>query len=175
MLKRRETVMSEWNRRTHKPATALHAAWGTYLGRLGWEWFVTLTFDEKHRSINKRLADREAFWWVTQLGRLFRKPVGWLYAVEQGSSGRVHVHVLVVGVGVGVSWSTPRAMWRTSNGIAHIQPVDNGRRVVLYTTKQAYKGGDIVLSDTLARYLTQVRTHDMVDLCSELTKVGSEA
>src|SRR5438093_951517 len=101
-------VSDEWERRLRRPAVALHIAWDEFLGHLAWDAFATLTFDPKRvYPVGEEMADREAFWWCGLLGRLFRRPVGWLYAVERSPNGLWHVHALLIGVGSSVSWTAP--------------------------------------------------------------------
>src|SRR5688572_22271899 len=83
-----------------------------------------------------RLADREAFRWCGLLGYMLRKPVAWVYVVERHASGLWHAHVLVAGAGVPAVKGVAAA-WSTRNGRVHVRGVDNRRRAVLYTTKQA--------------------------------------
>jgi len=117
-----------------------------------WQLFVTLTFDSaKVFPVSAALADKEAFWWCGQLGRLQRRAVGWAYATERGRSGVWHAHALVVGVNGGIGRAAP-AMWAERNGHLHVRAVDNATRAALYMSKEAALSGAIVLSDTIDRY-----------------------
>jgi len=143
---------------------SLKQAWADWLGHLPWQLFVTLTFDPKIVfPVTAVHASKEAFWWCGQTARLLRSPVGWLYAVERGRSGQWHAHALLIGtrrqLGCG-----PEAIWRQRNGIIDVRPVYDAARVVLYTTKEAARTGEIVLSDTMRRYLPVTRPHVVVAL-----------
>ena len=58
----------------------------------------------------------------------------------------------------------PASMWEQRNGLFHARPVDDTRRSVLYTTKDAALSGEIVFSDTLRRYCTVPAAVSRVDL-----------
>jgi hypothetical protein len=134
-------------------ACELISAWGNWLGVVPWELFATLTFDPaKVYPVGAVLAGKEAYWWCGQLGRLHRSPVAWAFAVERGRSGLWHAHAVIVGVGFELGPAAP-AMWRQRNGRIQISPVDNTRRVSLYMSKDAAVAGEIVVSDTVARYV----------------------
>lgn len=142
----------DWRARSRVRGEELSAAWGQWLAPVAWQLMVTLTFDPKRVfPVNAALANREAFWWCGQVGRLLRRPVGWLYAVERGRAGAWHAHGLLVGV-PGELGKAPAAMWEQRNGRFHAQPVTGSRGAVLYTSKDAALSGEIVLSDTLACY-----------------------
>lgn len=144
---------SNWKERERLRGPELSRAWATWLGVVEWQLFATLTFDPKRRfPVGMELASREAFWWCTQTGVLLRRPVGWLYAVERGRGGIWHAHALLAGVAAGLGPVLP-AMWEQRNGIFHQRPVDGTSRAVLYTTKDAALNGEIVLSDTIRRYM----------------------
>lgn len=133
-------------------AAEIASAWASWLGVFPWELFVTLTFDPaKVFPVSAALAGKEAHWWCGQLGRIHRKPIGWVYSVERGRSGSWHSHALLVGLGEDVG-TAARAMWTERNGRIHVRAVDNGTRAVLYTSKEAALAGEIVLSDTIDRY-----------------------
>src|SRR5689334_19944682 len=77
----------------------LKRAWAQFLGRVGWEFFVTLTFDPNRvPDVDRALAVSEARWWCGDVARLTRTPVGWIIAAERGHGGRWHAHVLLVGL-----------------------------------------------------------------------------
>ena len=131
-------------------------AWGRWIGRVPWEVMVTGTFDPKRVSHPScRVADKEALWWCGLLGKVWRRPVAWVYAVERGLGGRWHMHGLIVG-STGLSWETPIGCWTERNGRLTVSPVrDEG--AALYTTKSASRTGMIVLSDTMGRYRDRLR------------------
>lgn len=154
----------DWSTRNRAKARRLGEAWSQYVGRVPWEWFVTLTFDPSVVfAVNARLADREAFWWCGTVARLQRRPVAWLYAPERGRSGRWHVHVLLVGTSGNLEAAV--AMWRERNGQIDMKAVARSPgSLVLYTTKDAALSGEVVWSDTLARYRDQLTLEPIVAL-----------
>jgi hypothetical protein len=142
----------DWPRRHRLRRSALESAWAEFLGRVPWEFFVSLTFDPKKRfPANHGLASREAFWWCNQTSRVLRQPLAWVYAPERGESGQWHSHALLVGVSR-AQLRVPAAMWKTRNGWIDVRPVWDLRGATLYTTKSAASSGEIVWSETLGRY-----------------------
>jgi hypothetical protein len=132
----------------------LATAWATFLGRVPWEWFITLTFDPKRRfPISRDLASREAFWWCGLVGQVYRIPVAWVYAIERTSTGSHHVHVLFVGLHHNPRWTPVVEPWRERNGsVVDVRRVNDIDGVALYTTKSVAAHGEVVWSDTLSRY-----------------------
>jgi hypothetical protein len=156
---------ADFSGRSRTRGRELSQVWATWLACIAWQYLVTLTFDPKKVfPVDATLASREAFSWCGQVGRLVRRPVGWLYAVEQGRGGALHAHVLMVGVPAGLG-AAPPAIWTQRNGRFHVRPVDDTRRGPLYTTKEAALSGEIVLSDTLRRYYPTGTAVSRVDLC----------
>lgn len=142
------------------------------MGRVPWEHMATLTFDPKRTfPVGAEKASREAWWWCTELGRLFRRPVAWVFATERGSTGLWHVHALVTGLD-----DKPLApaigMWEARNGIAHVSAVWAGGGAVLYTTKVAAQRGEVVLSDTLVRYRDHLHSDFFVRLAPDCPEDG---
>lgn len=143
---------------------ALSEAWGTFLGRVPWQLFVTLTFDPiQWPSVDKQLAMKEAIWWCQQTSRLVRRPLAWALAAERGRGGRWHAHVLLVGLPDGLGGG-PEAMWRQRNGHLDVKEVWRSDRLSVYATKQAALEGDVELSDTLRRYRDVLTAGPSVDL-----------
>ena len=91
-----------------------------------------------------------------------RRPVAWLIALERSASGQWHAHVLLVGVPHDIA--AVATMWKLRNGLIDVQPVSDANKAVLYTTKQAALSGEVVLSDTLARYREQLTDRPRVVL-----------
>ena len=52
------------------------------------------------------------------------------------------------------------------NGRVHVQRVDDTKKAVLYTTKDAALSGDMVLSDTMSRYRNRLTDRPRVALYS---------
>lgn len=159
-----ERVGADWSGCSRARGRELSQAWATWLAYVGWQYFVTLTFDPKLVfPVNGALASQEAFWWCGQVGRLLRRPVGWLYAVESRRGGAHHAHVLIVGV-VGELGPAPTAMWQQRNGIVDVRRVYDARRAVLYTTKEAALSGEVTFSDTLGLYRSSTPAGARADL-----------
>ncbi len=152
--------------------TQLLRAWGQFLGRVPWQFFVTLTF---RFEVGRAPAVREAQQFCTHVGQATRSPVAWLLAPERHRSGSWHVHVLLVGVPGEIVG--PVAMWRQRNGRVDVREVTDGTLIVIYATKSAALLGDVVVSDTLARYRKQLGDSTTVALYpadEELTQ-GTDA
>ncbi len=140
-----------WTNRARFRRDGLREAWASFLGRVPWEVFVTLTFDPARTfPVGRELASREAFWWCGFVGHVFRRPIGWAYAVERGTGGSWHAHGLFIGIG-DRPWTAPTAAWRERNGHVDVQGVADSRRVALYTAK-SINDDEVVLSDTLGQY-----------------------
>lgn len=153
-----------WESRSHAGGSDLSRVWADYLGRLRWEWFVSLTFDPKRVfPVSRELGSREAFWWCGTLGHIYRRPAAWVYVVERSPSGAWHAHALIIGIGA-PRWLAAAEAWRTRNGMIDIQPVADIGRVTLYSTKTLADGGEIVLSDTLVRYKRRIAEASTADL-----------
>lgn len=143
---------------------ALHRGWAELLGRFPWELSVTLTLDPKRGFPTGRDdMDREAFWWCGYVGRVYRRPVGWAYALEQGRAGSWHAHALLVGVG-DTRLRAPIATWEQRCGFIAVKQVANVERIALYTSKSVAWDGEITLSDTLGHYTTAVSPATVVAL-----------
>jgi hypothetical protein len=135
-----------------------------FLSRIKWELFVTLTFDPKKVfPVPKSTARREAFWWCGLTGCLMRRPVGWVYAPERGSSGHWHVHALLVGTS-GSLVPAAASLWSARNGHIDVRPVSDVKGVALYTTKEAAMTGEVVWSDTLGLYSRPLGSDAVVQL-----------
>jgi hypothetical protein len=139
----------------------LAEAWGSYLGRLPWQFSATLTFDPKKVCpTDPQLASREAFWWVGLVGHLCRRQVIWAYAVERGRSGLWHLHVLLGNAGR-PNRRTLEGVWRARNGHAAIKRVHDVPGIALYTTKSAAEG-EVVVSDTVTLPMFKTMVTDIV-------------
>ncbi len=154
----------DWSTRNQLRVREMREAWGTFLGRVRWRVFVTLTFDPKRAyPVDSVRASKEAFWWCGQTGRVLRRPVGWIYAPERGRCGQWHVHALLVGADA-VELADAAAMWRGRNGGIDWRPVTDCIGATLYTTKVAALTGEIVWSDTLRRYRNDVADAESIGL-----------
>jgi hypothetical protein len=154
-----------WQGRTRARGEMLISAWADFLSGLAWQFFVTLTFDERRFKSppSWELASREAFWWLGLLAKVARRSIGWVYAVERSSGGAWHVHALVIGTREPFSGGA-RTCWRERNGIVTVEPVSDRRGVTLYVSKQAALQGELVLADTIQRFRNRTTAHRFVDL-----------
>ena len=149
-------------------------AWGCFLGRVPWQFMVTLTFDPRRIfPVDRQTAMREAVGWCHRLSWVVRRPVAWLVAVERGKAGRWHAHVLLVGAPDHLG-PAPEAMWRQRNGFIRVMQVDQARGAVVYATKEAARLGDVELSDTLIRYRTRLPDRLCVALYAEDSRQQSQ-
>jgi hypothetical protein len=171
---------NDWRQRHRLIGSALQRAWTDYLGRLEWQFFVTLTFDPKRVfPVSHQLASREAFTWCNDAARIYRRPLGWVYAPERGASGHWHVHVLMIGApamihGKAFALQEAAGMWTARNGNSVVRRVTDTYGVTFYTTKQAADTGELVWSDTLARYRDALLDTPTVNLFSDCPDIASE-
>ena len=145
---RPEPLGRNWRDRNRTSTTAIADAWSGWIGRIPWTVFATLTFDPSRVfPVTRERASRKTFAWVNLAGYLTRRPVAWVYVVEQGRTGLWHAHAVATGV------SAPQAkvltsVWRARNGHADARKVVDGSGIALYMTKDVGKS-EVVLSDTL--------------------------
>jgi hypothetical protein len=119
---------------------------------------VTATFDPKRVfPVGQDRASRETWAWCSHLGWLTRRPVGWLFVTERGRGGLWHAHVLVAGITMN-ALQVAAAMWEVRNGNTHIQDISDPIGAVTYVTKDIPRGAEVVLADTLDRYLLRVHS-----------------
>jgi hypothetical protein len=140
----------------------LRLGWAELLKRVTWEAFVTLTFDQKRCfPVSREVAVHEALKWCEYVAYVWRRPVGWAFVVECGKGGQWHVHVLLVGV-EGARWDAPEETWKTRNGGIEVRETDDISGVARYSSKSIADeehGGEVVISDTLSRYVSVVNSN----------------
>jgi hypothetical protein len=122
-------------------------AWGDFLSKYYWSWFVTLTFREETKSftglrkfnafirmLQKATSGSVTFFRVDELGRI---------------NGRYHIHALVGGVD-DLRRLTWMDIWNERNGFATIEPFDPTKGAAWYCAKYLMKangdwelGGDL--------------------------------
>lgn len=132
-------------------------AWGAFIARYPWEWFVTLTFVE---DIHPEAALKVMRVWLSILNRQifgprwFKKPphgLYWVAAIEYQKRGILHLHLLVNGVKDAHRFDSMR-LWenlRGKNGFSRVYPVESLKAVSHYLSKYVAKDGEIFLSDNL--------------------------
>jgi hypothetical protein len=142
----------------------LSAAWASFLGRVPWKVMVTLTFDPKRVfPVDQSRASREAWDWCTKLGWMLRRRIAWLYATERGRTGQWHAHALVADASV-KDLEAALAIWKLRNGTTHARKVSAGFVAVLYVTKSARYGTEVVLSDEIVLYRDRLNQDILVRL-----------
>ncbi len=146
------------------PTRLLREAWGDFVARWPWEWFVTLTFtDDTHPERALKLFCL----WCSKINRVIygrrwnkREPFGvaWLVAVEYQKLGRVHLHALLAGVGDirRLTWMDNWEELDDVAGFARIKPVENQIAASRYVSKYVAKGGEISFSKNL-----RIRSRDL--------------
>lgn len=132
-------------------------AWGEFIARYPWEWFVTLTFVVE---IHPEACLKSMRLWLSKLSRELygprwhKKPprgVYWVAALEYQKRGVLHVHLLMAGVKDArrLTWMDKWEAQGHKNGFARIWPVESNIAVSKYVSKYVTKGGDVFLSDNL--------------------------
>lgn len=140
-------------------------AWGEWLSRWQWDWWVTLTYDPKrrpsasatHTAVGWSLSNRHWHEWLAEAvgdssgsspwpGSPFwvrgREPNPWRYGT--------HFHALVGGVGTDTSRKRAWESWFIKHGLARIEPYDPRRGAGYYVSKYVIKElGDITFSPNL--------------------------
>jgi hypothetical protein len=155
---------TRWSSRQRLKNRQLSDLWGKFLSRIPWEYFATLTFDPSRVfPVDRELADIEAFWWCGFVGHVLRRPLGWAYAAERGTNGQWHAHALIVGAGVS-QLDVASDAWRARNGIVDIQSVHDSSGIAFYASKSVAVDGEVVLSDTLSRYVSSLKAGVVVPL-----------
>ena len=148
----------------------LREAWGSFLGRIPWQWFATLTFDPtRSRPASRAVVEREATWWARLVAKMARWPVGWVCAPERGRGGLWHGHLLLLGPSQDWSPAAACPVWQARNGRIDLRPVQHAPGIALYTSKEAATAGTIILSETLTRYQPRASTTIVVPLWTEDT------
>lgn len=137
-------------------------AWGDWLNRYEWDWWVTLTYDPK-RAPNGRGGHTAVGWSLSE--RHWHEWLGQSVGDSQGSAsvlpstywvrGRepnpyrygTHFHALVGGVPMGTSRRAAWAAWFEQHGMARIEQYDPRRGAGWYVSKYVVKQlGDIQFS-----------------------------
>jgi len=121
-------------------------AWRNFLLEFEWDWLATLTA-RKERGFPDLLVHNFRHW-INMINRKRFGPrwykkdrgIGWVYGLETGAGGNVHIHALLAGV-----MHLDRRYWRdewviTTGGLADIQIIGDTeldfRKVTYYVVKQ---------------------------------------
>ena len=175
-MSKRTRVRSDGDRLTTWPTPIAHAtgplsgrvltaAWSEFLGRLQWDFLLTLTF--RRPNVDRRRAERDARLFCQWAEQAATKPVGFAYAIEVGRRGRLHCHLLVIGITTRSGLDAPLAMWRARNGITDCRNVYEPVGASFYLTKDSANCGDVSISDSLPEYASRVTSGTRVELCPE--------
>jgi hypothetical protein len=142
----------------------LATAWGEFLSRFHWDWFLTLTFAEPARSFRAhRLFERFA----GDVEEAARQQIGWFRADEYGpEGGRLHIHALMLNTRdlMRMHWLQE---WNRRAGWARILPFDATRGAAFYCAKYVTKEfGDWELSSNLQAATQSGQVSQML-LCAQ--------
>lgn len=128
----------------------LSDAWGDFLSRYPWDWFLTLTFRDPTQSFR---AHRLFGYFVKDIEKAAGVPVGWFRGDEYGSRlGRFHMHALMLNVAHlrRLSWMDD---WNPRAGFARIVEFDPKLGAAYYCAKYVTKQfGEWDLSDNIAAF-----------------------
>lgn len=137
------------------PRYLRRVAYGEFISRWPWEWFVTLTFAE---DIHPDAAFKKVRVWTSKLaaslyGRRWytRGGLYWICAEEYQKQGRIHFHLLMAGVR-----DTRRLTWMDKwhrldrkTGFARIEAVNSNTGTSHYLAKYLGKDGNVYFSHNL--------------------------
>jgi len=149
--------------------TRLREAWGSFLGRFLWQWFVTPTFDPARVfPVSCAVVEREE----TLVGTDDRKdgPTagGMGVCARAGSGGIVACAQAAARRPQGQSPRPALPVWQVRNGRIEVRRVTDQAGIALYTSKEAADAGTLVLSNTFTQYQSRVpaRRRTMTDVSS---------
>lgn len=103
-------------------------AWGSWLGKYYWDFFITLTFKAK-QTISGAKQKAHSF-----LKKLNKKSAFFLVVEQDASRQNVHIHVLLTQAG-NLSKESIEKSWRSKHGIAQVLPYDIDLGANYYITK----------------------------------------
>jgi len=128
----------------------LAEAWGGFLSRYRWDWFLTLTFREPVVSFR---AHRLFSYFARDIEKAVEIPIAWFRGDELGwRGGRLHFHSLMLNVAHlrRLSWMD---QWERRAGFARILPFDRQKGAAFYCAKYVTKQfGDWEISDNLTAF-----------------------
>lgn len=130
-------------REPHVTRPELKDAWGEWLGRREWDWFVTLTFAA---AIQPWLAARVYDAWARSLQAEVGRPMVHARALEWQKRGVLHFHALVWNVARRTRRDAWAARWQSiSGGFARIEEYERQEPGRFYLGKYVSKGGGLDL------------------------------
>jgi hypothetical protein len=137
------------------PKYLRRVAYGEFISRWPWEWFVTFTFSE---DIHPNAAFKKVRVWTSKLaasiyGRHWYKNGGlyWVCAEEYQKQGRIHFHLLLAGVRETrrLTWMDKWANLDLKTGWARIEAVESNKGTSHYLAKYLGKDGQVYFSHNL--------------------------
>lgn len=139
---------------------AVREGWATLMGRVHWDWFVTLT---NRDGVSNHVLEKAFGVFIQRLGRQVAgrrwynrdpTPFLWARAFEHGSGSGAHVHCLIA------SNVKPNARheliaatkhWRYRVGHVDVERVHDNAGVIAYLTKGIGRGADLYVSPGLPK------------------------
>jgi len=130
-------------------------AFGEFLSRPEWQWYVTQTFKDDY--VPPKLGDKHYYAWLNSLAltcRIQGLPRPFYFRTsELQQRGSLHYHSLIGGVG-----DTSRRLFNdfwSLNGFAKVEAYETGKGANFYVGKYLTKAeSDIRFSHNLTRHLT---------------------
>ena len=134
-------------------SSPLSDAWGEFLGRYPWDWFVTLTFAGDVKTFT---AHNRGNAWLRSLERAAGHPIAWFRGDECGNKfGKFHMHLLIANV-AHLHRFTWMKRWEARNGWARIYEFNPALGASYYVAKYVTKQlGEWELSDNLDAFKIQ--------------------
>lgn len=149
-----KTLIEEYRK---SPRFLRRQAWGEFLSRYEWEWFVTLTFVI---DVHPEEALKKFRVWVSMINRLLYGPrwakkahggVYWVCSIEYQKRGVIHFHALMIGVRElrRLDWMDAWHNLDEKTGFARIEVPRNNVATSSYVSKYLAKDGEVFFSDNL--------------------------
>jgi hypothetical protein len=140
------------------PKEVVKEHWGDWLSQWRWDWWVTLTFDQKrvgsatstHTGAGWSLSDR--YWYEWLAWAVPNASPYWVRAREPNKSHYgTHFHALVGAVPTATRRTAAFGEWKRRHGVARIEPYDPLQGAGYYVSKYVVKQlGDIQFSANFA-------------------------
>jgi len=156
-------------------------AYGDFIARWPWEWFVTFTFTE---DVHRERAFKLYLLWASKLNRDIygarwykRGGCHWVFSFERQKSGRWHIHALMAGVKDSrrLTWMDKWVALDRVAGWARIEPVQNQIAVSKYVTKYVSKDGRLEFSKNLRDITRDLASPEFGSLTNPCTAVAKLA
>lgn len=137
---------------------AVRQSWATFIGRVHWDWFITLT---NRDGVSSHVLEKAFGVFVQRLGRQIAgrrwykrdpMPFLWARALELGSGPDAHVHCVIASNAETIARNELIAatrLWRCRVGHIDIRRVNDNAGVIAYLTKGIGRGADLYVSPGL--------------------------